>query len=366
MDFFEHGGRHGGTNITYDFSANINPLGMPDAAVQVLQQEWKRSEGYPEETSHTLRRAIALQWQAEEEQLVCTNGASELIYAAVRALRPVAGLIMAPTFSEYERALLAADCPVKCFPLLRENGFQAGEGLLTFLEQQPSGSLLFLCNPNNPVGNCMDPQLSERVLRLTARKKIWLAADETFLPFCRDYENISMKRFYRDYGNLLIINAFTKLYAMPGLRLGYGICADREVIRNIRRQLPAWNVSVPAQLAGLAALREQGYQERTIEYLEKERAHLIEGLQKREKLIYRIYPSRANFIFLEAVPGLDRMLAEKGFAIRSCENYRRLGPGDFRIAVRTREENEALLKALDELEKESCCRERQETVWQKI
>lgn len=171
MDFFEHGGRNGGTNISYDFSANINPLGMPDTAAQVLQREWKRAESYPEETSRTLCEAIARQWQAKEAQLVCTNGASELIYAAVRALKPAAGLILAPAFSEYERALLAADCPVRCFPLRRENGFQADEGLLTFLEQQPSGSLLFLCNPNNPVGNCMDPKLSERVLRLTARKK---------------------------------------------------------------------------------------------------------------------------------------------------------------------------------------------------
>ena len=116
MDFFEHGGRNGGTNISYDFSANINPLGMPDAAAQVLQREWKRAESYPEETSRTLCEAIARQWQAKEAQLVCTNGASELIYAAVRALKPAAGLILAPAFSEYERALLAADCPVRCFP----------------------------------------------------------------------------------------------------------------------------------------------------------------------------------------------------------------------------------------------------------
>ncbi|WP_321018476.1 aminotransferase class I/II-fold pyridoxal phosphate-dependent enzyme, partial [Eisenbergiella porci] len=110
---------------------------------------------------------------------------------------------------------------------------------------------------------------------------------------------------------ILIINAFTKLYAMPGLRLGYGICADREVIRQIRRQLPAWNVSVPAQLAGLAALREEDYRERTIGYLEKERACLIEGLKKRDKLIYRIYPPCANFIFLRACRDWTGCLQER-------------------------------------------------------
>ena len=106
-----------------------------------------------------------------------------------------------------------------------------------------------------------------------------------------------MKRFYRDYGNLLIITPLLKLYAMPGLRLGYGICADREVIRQIRRQLPAWNVSVPAQLARLAALREEDYRGEN-HRISGKRARLSDRRpEKRDKLIYRIYPPCANFIF---------------------------------------------------------------------
>ena len=116
MDFFEHGGRNGGTNISYDFSANINPLGMPDAAAQVLQREWKRAESYPEETSRTLCEAIARQWQADEAQLVCTNGASELIYAAVRALKPAAGLILAPAFFRIRKSAPCGRLSCEVFP----------------------------------------------------------------------------------------------------------------------------------------------------------------------------------------------------------------------------------------------------------
>lgn len=355
MDLFEHGGR-GGRNICYDFSANINPLGMPAGVLAALKDSLCQAVGYPEADSLSLREAIAGDWETKAENVVCTNGASELIYAAVRALQPAAGLLPSPTFSEYERAFLSAGCPVRYYPLQRDNRFRADEGFLAFLEKQEAGSLLFLCNPNNPTGSCTEPSLMERIVKLTAQKGIWLAVDEAFLAFSGEYRQRSMRRYFRDYENLLILNAFTKLYAMPGLRLGYGICGNREVIRRILLQLPAWNVSVPAQAAGLAALKEKAYVEETVAYIAREQAFLREGLAKVPGLVYRVYPPMANYIFLEGAPGLDRLLADKGIAIRSCENYRQLRTGDYRIAVRGRTENEALLRALME----------EEAAWQKI
>ena len=128
------------------------------------------------------------------------------------------------------------------------------------------------------------------------------------------------------------------------------------MIRRLLLQLPAWNVSVPAQAAGLAALKEKEYVEKTAAYVAEERGFLVAGLKKAPGLIRRIYPSMANYIFLEALPGLDRLLADRGIAVRSCENYRQLRAGDYRIAVRSRRENEALLQAIYE----------EEAAWQKI
>ena len=355
MDFFEHGGRNG-KNIRYDFSANINPLGLPEGVSEALRESLCQAVRYPEAESLSLREAIAGEWGTDAGGVVCTNGASELIYAAVRALRPAAGLFLAPTFSEYERAFLSVGCPVRYYPLKRENGFAVDEDFLDFLEKQETGSLLFLCNPNNPTGSCVEPSLMERILRLTERRGIWLAVDEAFLAFSGEYGRRSMRRYYKEYENLLVLNAFTKLYAMPGLRLGYGVCESREVIRRLLLQLPAWNVSVPAQEAGLAVLKEKGYVEKTVVYVAEEREFLVAGLKKASGLIRRIYPPMANYIFLEALPGLDRLLADRGIAVRSCENYRQLRAGDYRIAVRSRRENEALLQAIYE----------EEAAWQKI
>lgn len=355
MDFFEHGGRNG-ENIIYDFSANINPLGMPERVSDALRESLCRAVRYPEAESLSLREAIAGEWGTDAGRVVCTNGASELIYAAVRALKPTAGLLFAPTFSEYERAFLSVGCPVSHYPLKRENGFAVEEDFLDFLEKQEAGSLLFLCNPNNPTGNCVDPFLMERILKLTACKGIWLAVDEAFLSFSGEYEWRSMRRYYKEYDNLLVLNAFTKLYAMPGLRLGYGVCESHEVIRRLLLQLPAWNVSVPAQAAGMAALKEKEFVMKTAAYVAGEQEFLLAGLEKAPGLIRRVYPPMANYIFLEALPGLDRLLADRGIAVRNCENYRQLRAGDYRIAVRSRRENEALVQAIYE----------EEAAWQKI
>lgn len=346
MYFFEHGGTASKETAAYDFSCNVNPLGIPGRVTDAVMLQWKENERYPDARCLRLRKAIAKQWNGRETQVICGNGASELIYGIVRARKPSSALLPAPTFSEYERALCSCEVPIHFYELKRDRAFCFDEDFLVCLEQQERNSMLFLCNPNNPVGNSMNKQLLLQILSLCFDKQIFVVLDECFLPFLSDYKQQSAKQFWQDYPHVFVLNAFTKLYGMPGIRLGYGVCADSKLIERIGLQLPSWNVSSVAQLAGFFALQETDYVEKSISYIAAERDYLQNGLRKQG---FMPYTPTANFIFFEAPPQLDEQLLQRGIAIRSCENYRVLKKGDYRIAVRTHEENAFLLKQMGEI-----------------
>ena len=142
----------------------------------------------------------------------------------------------------------------------------------------------------------------------------------------------------------MILRAFTKSYAMAGLRLGYAVSSCRELLARIRASLQTWNVSLPAQLAGIAALKERGYLERAGKLICTERLFLREKLSA---MGFLLYDSQANYLFFEGPEDLAERCAEKGILIRDCGSCRGLAPGCFRIAVKRREENEALCACLE-------------------
>lgn len=142
----------------------------------------------------------------------------------------------------------------------------------------------------------------------------------------------------------MILKAFTKLYAMPGLRLGYVLCGDEALAGCIRSCGQCWAVSVPAQVAGIAALKETEYVKETLKIISKEREYLFKALSV---LGMKVYPSEANFLLFRCDKPLDRLLLKEGIAIRSCENYEGLEYGFFRIAVRSHNENEILIRAIE-------------------
>ena len=187
---------------------------------------------------------------------------------------------MDPHYSEYARELSLIGGALQYYHLKESQDFVLD--IPDFLQALTDDiGLVILCNPNNPTGSCVEPSLMERILRLTARRGIWLAVDEAFLAFSGEYERRSMRRYFKEYENLLVLNAFTKLYAMPGLRLGYGVCESREVIRRLLLQLPAWNVSVPAQAAGLAALKEKSMWKKRRHMSLRNGDSLWQGLKRR-------------------------------------------------------------------------------------
>lgn len=341
MKQYVHGGDIYRHPDVLDFSANINPLGTPESVIRAAQESMLRVAHYPDAHQEKLKQALSAYEQVPGEWLICGNGAAELIFALVQAVRPKQALIPAPTFAEYEQALRGADCRITYEFLKEENDFRLDVGILNQLTEEVD--ILFLCNPNNPTGLLTDRELLEKIADVCEEKKIRLVADECFLDFVEGQEQLTLKRKLKAGRKLFILKAFTKRYAMAGLRLGYGISADSELLDAMEQRLQPWNVSIPAQEAGIAALREQSYVERAKMLVRQEKRYLIGELRK---LGYQVYDSCANYIFFRGEADLGRKLLQEQIMIRDCSNYPGLTKGYYRIAVRLHQENELLLKAV--------------------
>ncbi len=347
-----HGGDIYSRQIRLDFSVNGNPLGMPEAARLALLAAINHVGEYPDAAAGELTEAVSHMLSAQcgreipGEYLVFGNGASELFMAVVHALKPGNIVIPVPSFYGYEYAAEAADSHIKYVYLPEDAGFCPGQELLQALT--PVTELVFLANPNNPTGQLMNAEYLHKLLEYCRQQGIIVVLDECFIEFCEtDREQPkSLLREIGQYENLLLVRAFTKSFAMPGVRLGYLVCSSAELREKIRRQLPEWNLSVFAQRAGVVCAEQSEQDLRdTVEYVKTEREYLREGL---ETLGIRVVSGEADFLLIHTTqPIYDRLLA-KGILIRNCENFRGLRAGYYRIAVKKHEENEALLRELKE------------------
>ena len=340
-----HGGDLYGRPVRLDFSANTNPLGTPPAVRRAVVEAASRLNQYPDPYCRALVGALASFEGIPETVLLCGCGAAELIFSFCAAVKPRRALELAPTFSEYATALEAVGAAVDRYTLTSANNFTLTEAFLPFLEAG-RWDALFLCNPNNPTGQTIPPALLEAILALCRKKGTRLFVDECFLDLTDGGGDLSLKPLLSLHPELCILKAFTKSYGMAGLRLGYCLSGDSALLQAMGRTVQPWNVSLPAQAAGVAALGETAFLERARGLVLRERAYLRRGL---EKLGLYVCPSQANYLLFSAPVPLLQPLLERGILIRDCANYPGLGPGWYRAAVKRRRENQALLAALREL-----------------
>lgn len=338
-----HGGDIYGEEVLLDFSANTNPLGTPQGILDAVTAALPEMHRYPDPYCRKLTQAISDFEGVPKEYILCGNGAAELIYAYCEALCPSCAAELAPTFSEYALGLARTGSRILRYRLSQENDFELDEGFLDFLSQTKP-KVVFLCNPNNPTGRTIAPALLETILAFCSQRGISLFVDECFLDLADSGE--SLVPFLADHRNLFILKAFTKSYGMAGIRLGYCLSSNTALLERMSKSTQPWNVSSLAQAAGVAALQEQEFLQKTKALIVPERQWLRDAL---EQCGFHVCPSDANYLLFQADPALHGKLKEKKIAIRNCSNYDGLEPGWYRIAVRRREENEMLIRAIKEV-----------------
>lgn len=341
---------HGGNVYQYqncvDFSANCNPLGTPESVKNAIIESLSHINDYPQVGCAPLKEAIAQYEGVEKSEVICGNGAAEIIFSLCRALKPKKALLPAPTFAEYEQALASVDCSCNHFFLKEEQDFFMEDSFLKEISKE--FNIIFLCNPNNPTGILTKREFLVKVLEKCREHSVFLVVDECFLDFVKEPESYTLKGVLKEYPNLFLLKAFTKRYAMAGVRLGYGLTANRELLEKMESVTQPWNVSSLAQAAGLAALKEREYVKQGRETVFQEQ----EFLKKEMKALgFQVFPSEANYIFFKGEQNLFEKCVEKGILIRDCSNYPGLKSGFFRIAVKSHEDNKTLLRVLREIER---------------
>lgn len=354
---------HGGDIYTYgdvlDFSSNINPFGAPRCAIDAAKDAVEEIEHYPDNQCRELAAALGEHLGAEPASIAFGNGAADLIFGLAFAERPRKALLVAPSFAEYAQALEAAGCEIVYYRLDADNRFDLDEGYIGALAEDID--ITFLCTPNNPTGRAMDRGLLERAMERCGKLGIRMVLDECFCDFLVDHGDRTMLGYVEDgsHPQLVVLRAFTKMYGMPGLRLGYMLCSDGDLMERMQRTRQPWSVSNVAQAAGLAALSAEdpassddgiGWSERTRRYVLEERIWMEKQL---DRLGVEYLPADANFILLRSGIDLFEKMLGHGILIRDCSNYIGLDKGYYRIAVKTREQNQQLVKTLEDVLEEA-------------
>jgi len=357
----EHGGDiYGNKNIELDFSVNLSPIGPPQEVCRLLAEEdWTEIlSSYPDPTYRELRQALSQKMDFPEDWILCGNGASELLMAVVQAVRPKRAMIPVPSYQGYERALQAVGAEILFYQLDREKGFALTEDILESadglkrLAGTKEETMLFLCNPNNPVGKCIEPELLDKIAEYCKTNRIFLVVDECYLDLLPDARRRTMKRVLPENPYLIIVNAFTKAYALPGIRLGYLATDNEELRERIRLQQPEWSVSMLAQRTGIAALGSKEYLNEAGQAVRTEREYVCAQLQE---LGMKVFDGEAPFVMFLSGKELYELLKEKRILIRRCDEIRGVRDRSeerghyYRVGIRSHAENVRLMKAIREV-----------------
>ena len=362
----QHGGNITSICSTYglnpenilDFSANINPLGFPRGIEKAVTSNIKAILHYPDPNCSELRKLLAEKHHCEETNIIIGNGSTELFYLIPRAISAKRGFLFQPTFTEFAKALKCAGIKVEEIACNESDSFQVDVGKINNydLESRQSNlnnssdsfsNIIFLCSPNNPTGHVIK---RDDILNLTKRlPDILVVVDEAFMEFTVEPGRFSVISYASEIENLIVVRSLTKLYGIPGIRLGFLVAHHKTANKLLTHKEP-WSVNSIAQFAGKVAINDDEFVIKSREYTNNERLFLYNELIKLNGI--HVFEPSVNFILIKIIEEeltatiLYEQLIKFGIVIRNCSNFVNLSDKYFRVAVRKHDENIRLLDAL--------------------
>jgi len=351
LDMPIHGGRYYLNNCSIgiiDFSTTVNPLGVSEYVIKALMNSIVGSDAiveYPDPYARILKRSIVeyLGVGIDKDNILVGNGSTEIIYTLVDSFISSKDkvAIVEPTFLEYAHASRRNDATIEHILM---DKLRIDDGIEERIAScKPK--MLFICNPNNPTGILADDKYIESILEQCYDDGTIVVLDESFIEFAGRSGHV--KRVV-EYDNLIVVRSLTKVFGLAGLRIGYCV-ASKDVVDILQRVKVPWSVNALAQIAGVEALNDSEYLERSRSLIEEERSFLLGTISSLD-IGFEAMESDTNFFLIRSnidSTVLKEMLLDRGILVRDCSNFYGMhGSNYIRVSTRLRFENTMLVDAL--------------------
>jgi len=332
-----------------DMSSNINPLGPPPGLVFYLRDHIDVIGTFPEVDSSDITGHFAEQNRIDSNRVLAGNGTTQFIYALPQALAIKSALIAAPTYSDYADACRLNN--VKTTFVIAEESQNFQPDLNCIEKYLDEVDCVFICNPNNPTGSLIPAD--DLIALCQSYPDTVFIVDESYLSFIPSAEEKSIRR--QDLGNLIVLVSISKIFAIPGLRIGF-VVSSAGLIRKLRKFLQPWSVNSLAQLATRYLITRENevrvYVEKTNRLIRAERDRFIRMFDHCSEFI--LYPSATHFMVIRLADSLSSdtvcgRLARYKILVRNCRNFEGLSDRHIRISLKQPKNNYLLAQKLLEM-----------------
>lgn len=321
-----------GDSIELNFSSNVYNHVDHTSLFDYLRSKMRLIESYPEPSPISLEREMAYKMDIGSKNICVTNGATEAIYLIAAVFGMKKSAILVPTFCEYADACRLFQHKVR--------------NIYSLSDIDSSLKTVWICNPNNPTGAVIDK--NKIIKYIQDFPNLFFIIDHSYEAFT--IKNLLTPAEALNFPNVILLHSMTKHYVIPGLRLGY-ITANSQILEEIKRRRMPWSVNVMAIEAARFLINNSDKYNLDINMLLAEKERVGQALSSTG--LFEIWPSDTHFMLVKmrisnASLLKDYLAIEKGILIRDASNFEGLNNQFFRFAVRNRNENDILLKAINE------------------